>query len=292
MSYLGIINKTKIWATPRIQNKLPTWVFPQHEQKFRAYCIGAPKTGTTSIATIFSKNHRSAHEPEASLVLEKILNYLDGKLDQKGLTQYIKNREIRLRLEMDSSHLNYLILDILLNEFEDAKFILTVRDCYSWLNSLLNHHYPFYQRYGKTKRFENSKWTRYYNHIYKANYFKHAPQEEILRTNNLYTLDGYFSYWANHNQDVISQIPADRLIITTTSNIDQSLPRIEEFLGLPQGTLPLNVKENRRDASSQTNILTQINKDFIEEKANLYCKELMSQFFPDIKRIEDSKIGI
>lgn len=291
MSYLGIINKAKIWATPRIQNQLPTWAFTQHEQKFRAYCIGAPKTGTTSIASIFSQSHRSAHEPEASLILEKILLYISRNLDRKGLTQYIKHRDNRLRLEMDSSHLNYLIIDILLNEFEDAKFILTIRDCYSWLNSLLNHHYPIYHKYGKTKRFINSKWTRYYNYIYKGNYFKHAPQEAILQQNNLYTLDGYFSYWATHNRDVISQIPSDRLIITTTSSIDQNLPKIEQFLGLPQGSLPLNIKENRRDLANQINLLTQIDKDFIEEKANLYCKELMNEFFPDIKKFEDTKIA-
>jgi hypothetical protein len=31
------------------------------------------------------------------------------------------------------------------------------------------------------------------------------------------------------------------------------------------------------------NILSQIDKDFLEKKANFYCKELMDKYFPDVK---------
>jgi hypothetical protein len=36
---------------------LPSWCFPERNLRFKAYCVGAAKTGTTSIHAIFSKQY-------------------------------------------------------------------------------------------------------------------------------------------------------------------------------------------------------------------------------------------
>ena len=104
------------------------------------------KTGTVSIHAIFRKaQYRCGeHEPESRFLINKILTFYNGKIDTNEFTLYVKHRDRRLGLEMDVSHLNYHLLDILVNEFSEAKFILTIRDCYSWLDSFMDQQYRDY----------------------------------------------------------------------------------------------------------------------------------------------------
>lgn len=291
MYHSEFISKLAIWGIPRLQDALPSWAFKAKNLKFRVYCVGAPKTGTTTIGEIFSQQYRSQHEPEASLALAKILAFLEGKSDKNDLIRYLKHRDRRLGLEMDTSHLNYPLIDILLNEYEDAKFILTLRDCYSWLDSLLNHHLPLYRDLGHRREFQNRKWIRYNKHIFKADKFQHTQEEKILSDHYLYTLRGYFSYWAEHNRNVISTIPKEKILIIKTKNINQDLYKIEDFMNISQNSLPRNIYKNVRDSTQKFKLLSKIDRNFLEETANQYCQDLMHQYFPEIRTAQDAGIG-
>jgi len=280
MKVKNFIKRVNNWTVPRFQSKLPLWCFPERNLRFKAYCVGAAKTGTTSIHGAFLQKYRSAHEPESEFLIHKVLAFANGKINKSQLTRYVKHRDRRLALEIDSSHLNYHLLDILVSEFGEAKFILTIRDCYSWIDSLLNHHYHVYSRLRANPRLARNRWVKLYDIDFRANEFKHVKQENILANEGLYTLDGYFSYWREHNSKVLATVPEERLLIVKTPEINQSIQRIEEFLGMTLGTLPNNVRANVR--RKKFNILSQIDKDFLEEKANFHCKELMGKYFPDV----------
>jgi Sulfotransferase domain len=290
MQNLDFINKVTIWATPRLHNAIPSWAFQSPNLRFRAYCVGAPKTGTTTMAMMFRHQYRSSHEPEASLLLEKMLNVIEGKSHRQTLISYLKHRDKRLGLEMDSSHLNYPLLDIFLNQYQDAKFILTIRDCYSWLDSLLNHHFPIYDSLGHRKEFQNRKWIRFYKHLFRAEEFQHTKEEIILSDHHLFTLSGYFSYWAEHNQKVISMIPKEKLLIVRTKELDQDIHRIENFLGLTEGNLTRRIYGNKRNSIEKLNILSKIDRHYLEDKADQYCQDLMRQYFPEISTVQDAGI--
>jgi hypothetical protein len=192
---------------------------------------------------------------------------------------------------MDSSHLNYPLLEFLVTEFPDAKFILTIRDCYSWLDSLLNHHGPLYGPRGKQASFHRTKWIRFYDDLFGAHRFSHGSAEQALADLNLYTLDGYFSYWAKHNRDAITMIPAHRLLIIKTQEIDQNASAIATFLQIPADTLSQNIRGNTRKASQKLHLLSKLEPEFVEEKAQQHCQELMAQFFPEIQNIRDLPLG-
>lgn len=56
---------------------------------------------------------------------------------------------------------------------------------------------------------------------FRPDFFCHPPEENILQENNLYTHDGYLSYWNYHNTKVPDTIPAERLLVIRT---DQMVP--------------------------------------------------------------------
>ncbi|NJO17494.1 MAG: hypothetical protein HC877_17645 [Thioploca sp.] len=283
MKVNNLIRMVNTWAIPRIKDNLPLWCFPKYQLRFKAYCVGLPKTGTTSIHAMFSQNYRSAHEPEGGLVCNRILAYVTGKISKSELTRFVRRRDRRLSLEMDSNNDNYFLLDILVSEFSEAKFILTIRDCYSWLDSFLNHHYLGILYVRANYPFRKNCPMKRYDIIFGIDEFKHTSEEKILVENGLYTLDGYFRYWREHNQQVMAIIPKEKLLIVKTKEINQYIPKIEQFLELTPGSLRDQVRENVRREKQKYHFLSKIDKSFLEERANFYCKELMDKYFPEVK---------
>ena len=271
------------WAPP-IYDQLPSWILPQRSLKFKAYGVGLFKTGTASLYALFIENYRTYHEAEARFLIQKILAFEEGKITREQLIQSVKKRDRRLGLEMDSSSINGHIIDILATEFNTAKFILTIRDCYSWLDSIFNH-YIFiskrYQKWSKWQYWRGQHFIHWESFIYQA-HLKHAKPEQILADHGLYTLDGYLSYWAKHTNQVLTAVPSERLLIIKTLDFNQSISQIEDFLEITSGSLPRNTKINVRKAKDKYNLLSQIDRSFVEEKINLYCRELMDKFFPEV----------
>jgi len=160
-------------------NKLPLF-FARTPRAFHAYCVGTNKSGTHSIANIFSRCYNARHEPEHYFLIDRILAAANGKIDQKAMARYLINRDKRLWLELESSLLTNLLVDILVTEFKQAKFILTIRDCYSWLDSAIN---------SELNRPVTYSWQKWLDFAFKAKQLKHSQAEKILAEHGLYTLD-------------------------------------------------------------------------------------------------------
>jgi hypothetical protein len=244
-----------------------------YPRKFQVYCLGVPRTGTASIAGLFEKKYRARHEPEDLITAEKIVGYFNNSLDKTEMTSFVKKRDTSLWLEMESSHFLYFYLDILIQEFKEAKFILLMRDCYSWLNSYINH------QLGRPLSVKSTFWTKLRDIYFKDN-FKHSKQEHILAEKGLYTLDGYLSQWKTYNQNVISWVPEDRLLIVRTSEIDTQTEKLENFVGIPAHSLDLT-RSHLNVRTKGFDLLSKIDKNFLKEKFDFYCKDLMRIYFPE-----------
>ena len=272
----AIKNLVKPYVIP-IYERIPGWCFPKYQRRFQAYGIGMAKTGTTSLHAIFNLNYRSAHQPEYSRLISKNIAFAHGEIDKKEFTNYIKRRDRRLSLEMDSSHLNGFIIDILVAEFKAAKFILTIRDCYSWLDSLLNHNLSARKIQIDS---QPKNWGRF---IHERDQFKHAKAEQILADKELYTLDGYLSHYKERHNKILQTVPPDRLLIIKTSEINQSIQKMAQFLNIPLESLPVRVRANVRKQEYKYNLLAQLDRDFVREKVKFYCQDWMCQYFPEVK---------
>ncbi len=178
-------------------------------------------------------------------------------------------------LEMNSSLLNGFLLDPLVQRLPDAKFILTIRDCYSWANSFMDQKI-------NTVLAQMHPWRRLWRTVLHPPEFEFSDQESLLRDRELFPLDGYFSYWARHNTHVLSTVPSDRLLVLRTTEISNSLERIADFVGVPVNSLN-SEKTHSFKAPKRHGTLKQLNPDFVKKTAERYCGELMDRFFPGIK---------
>jgi sulfotransferase family protein len=256
-------------------------VGPHRSRRTRLYCVGMGKSGTHSIAAMFSEKVRSEHEPQARELLERA-PWQPGRLGDPELREWLHKRDREMALEVDSSALNFDILDFLLTEFEEARFVLTIRDCYSWCNSLLNHMVRFASEM-------DPLWHPWLDSRCRPDLFRHEPGEQLLKEKGLYTLDGYLSYWARHNQEVLSKVSAERLFAVRTDQIHANAHAIAKFAGLSARSICLDRTHEYQNPTKQQ-LIRELDRDFLEAKVDRHCRPLMTRFFPEIKSLDDAKL--
>lgn len=240
-------------------------------RRFQAYCLGTNKSGTHSIANIFAQNYKSAHEEAHGILINGYLDWQKGKIKEKDFQAILTMHDKYAWLEMDSSHVHIEYVDLLVKSFPKAKFILTIRDCYSWLDSYLNHclNHPLYEC-----------WARLHDWRYNQNRFYYASAEKVLRDTGFSPLASYFSAWAVHNQRALSAIPPERLLILRTSEISKSIDRIAGFLKISAATLDAETTHSFQ-APQKHNLLNKIDSEYIRKQARIHCGTLMAEFFSD-----------
>ncbi len=90
------------------------------------------------MAGIFG-NYRSAHHPDGDIRLPLAMAYLQGEIDNADAQRILERRDRRWRLEMESSALSGILIEPLARACPTKRFILTIRDVYSWCNSWIDH---------------------------------------------------------------------------------------------------------------------------------------------------------
>ena len=241
-------------------------------RRFHAYCVGSVKSGTHSIAAMFGANYRAAHEPESAEFIETILSASQGTLTESECRQFLIQRDLRLWLELEASHLLGYLLPEVLAAFPDARYILTIRDCYSWLDSYINQ---------LVYRNPGTHWQRFSEWRYPMEQRRYAPEEERLKARGLCPLDLYLGLWKEHNEKVLGLVPAERLLILRTHEIPASSRQIADFLGVPAASLDMSCSHSYR-AEGKLHLLRQIERDFLDAKFQQHCQELMNRFFPEM----------
>jgi hypothetical protein len=253
----------------------------QRVRRVQLYGVGIAKSGTHSLAAMFSHNVRANHEPQAAELVDKIIGRRNGDLSEDKFLGWLRERDHKLALEVDSSALNFQLIDVLLREFPNARFVLTVRDAYSWVNSIMNEFFrgPIAAHWKRMRQVS-------YPDKDKVAY---APEENVLKENGLFPLETYFLRWATRNTEVIAKIPSERLFIVRTDQIRKKAFELAGFAGLPHYAIRLERTHEYKNPAKK-DIIRQIDRDFLERKVEQHCRPLMARFFPEIKSLDDAKL--
>lgn len=220
---------------------------------FHAFCVGLPKTGTTSIRAIF-ENYRSAKLRGGGLKA-LVGDVEDGKRTGEDLRSFLLDRDRDEWLEMDASSGNWMVRELLRNLFPSAKFILTVRDCYSWCDSMLN----VLVGHDMGNDFVDSP------HLFRRfmgfDLAMCGSAESVLEHKQT-IFSSLLAQWSEQDKTYLSS-PRDRTLVVRTGDISSSLKRIAEFVGVPSETLMFE-RSHRRRTARKFNILKELDAGFLE----------------------------
>jgi len=191
---------------------------------FQAYGVGLHRSGTLSLSRIFG-NYRSAHEFQMAEVREAMRGAKAGSVTPAQVERLVARRDAAGWLEMDSSGLNYWFLGVLARRFPEAKFVFTVRDCYSWcdsmLDQMLNH---------GDERFPGGRI---------------SPSALLRRPGPV--LGVLLTQWAQ-NEAILRRCPPRRSLVLRVDDLSSSLGRLAGFIGVDPRTLRPECAHSNRSA--------------------------------------------
>ena len=270
----------KLWLA-KLKYPARTLLQPRH---FHAFCIGTLKSGTHSIASIFDSRYRVSHEMLTDYINLFIIDENAGLDIKKKVTNFYKLRDNYLWLELESSYFNYYFIDVLNKEFKDLKYIITIRDPYSWLDSWINHTINRPESKG-------SIWEKALYSIFSPDKYEYGEEEELFRNRGLFPLTSYLNYWANHNKKVLDNTSNMNRIIIKTDQISSSTEKIANFLEIPEQHIKMN-NSHQFKAVKKHEILRSLNSDYLDSLINSICGELVRDYFPDIYNHREKVLGI
>lgn len=222
------------------------------------YCVGLPKTGTHSIANLFSSNYAAAHEPRYLRLIRPLQAKCWGRADPAALRAVLRLRRYRLWLDLESCHVLGQFVPELVETFADARFILPVREPWAWLDSMIDDQFlhlddPGYQ-----------PWWAVYDCYFGPRGQDFPEQESALQQAGLYPLRSYLRYYAQTQRNIIQAVPAERLLVLPTRAIGERLPALARFSGVPLAQLNAQGSHSYR-RSRHSGLLAGIDKAYVAQ---------------------------
>ena len=245
---------------------------------FHAYCVGDAKSGTASMTGMLETHFRSAHEPERSQLLDRVVAYDQGRVSRVRLDAYLGERDDRMRLDFDSSWANYFVMGRLVALFPDARFIQLVRDCYTWVESIVNHLGT--RTIPRDVRQVMDWW-------FKPELYPHTKDDRALEEAGMHSLECYLTRWRNQAVRPSNEIASDRLLIVRTHELSHSFEPIARFLDIHPELID-GARSHWNKGTKVKPILTLVDKSYLEETIARVCQDAMGRFFPEVTCSEDA----
>lgn len=241
-------------------------------RQIHLYGVGLPKSGTASLAHLFS-DYRSSHEPDNREFITHLNLYLRDKLPEYHMRRLLWERDEKFQLEVDSSHFYVYVVELLVGMYPHAKFILTIREPISWLRSFIN------DTYGFDGGDASSVWN-VYRDLRMRTEEPYPIEEKTLADAGLYSLKGYFSYWCMHITRVLNAVPSEQLFVVSTSEFSTKLQELADFVGVPFSSLHCELSHSHK-AVRQLKFVDKLDSAYLARTCLNICSEPLKQWFPD-----------
>ncbi len=214
-------------------------------------------------------SYRAAHEINRERVRAVGARVLTGELDADSarVRAELRRRSMRYHLEVDVAGHMAVFAGPLARLYSDARFVLLIRDCFSWLDSVVDQQLRS-RRGGVRDAYYQAKYLRY------DDAFGH--EETPLRDAGLIPIASRFRGWAESNERVLGAVPPDRLLVVRTEDLDDSVAVLAHFAGVPESTIrPVHANRN----PSPTGLLGTVPAPYVVELARRHCGPIMERYW-------------
>ena len=163
--------------------------------------------------------------------------------------------------------------------FPEAKFIVLIREPYTWLPSVVGH---------LLSRQIPPEVRAFLDWWFKPDQYLHTPDDVALKKRGLYSIDAFLAAWNRHVDACLDSIPAERRLILRTHELDQSHQRFADFLKIPVDSVDAaGGYLNRSTFTESFDAL--VDPAHVEGVVQERCGENMSQVFPEVEDRQDAE---
>lgn len=232
-------------------------------RRIHLVCIGARKTGTSTVAAVFGSAFRSEHEPGLDRIVPTAIRYDRGEMGRDEAIQRLLAHDRRFFLEVESSHPLGAMAGPLCEAWPEARFLVTVREPLSWLRSQYNWEINTGSRL-------REPWLSHHAYFFPRGRV-HPPEEKPLAQRGLRPLSVYLEHYRRRYETIFSEVPPERRLVVQTRALDESLDRIAAFAGVSAGELETAHAKRR---SEDHRVLDRLDSAYVEGLVAEVCGEV------------------
>jgi len=171
--------------------------------------------------------------------------------------------------------------DLIPEVFPESKFIITIRDCMSWLDSIIDQHINHRQG-GQVRRLEDLFYGSRIGH-----------QFDILAERRVYPLENYLDYWVNHHNRVLREAVLSRAIFVRTKKITERARALLEFAGADPAECPEDDHLHAHEAPEKHHSVDEIGRDRVRRHVERRCGDVVQKLvdLPQVDMRFDELVG-
>ena len=238
-------------------------------RKNRIFALGPPKSGTTSIASIFSEYCRADHEAHRPKTVREMHAHFVGEISDEELMGTYRARDKQLMLRVESNCFLAYRPDLLSDTFPDSRFVIAVREPKSWLKSIVDNNINF-------PRNKNEVLTQWH-HVFFGDPERQGTEHDApLASNGLYPLASYLEYWTATYRKCLELVPVESRLVVSTSQISERKPEILTFAGFTTTDDDTSVSHSNK-TKAKHGVLDDVDDGYIDDMVKQHCAELIEQ---------------
>jgi hypothetical protein len=263
-------------------------------RRIHLLCVGAPKTGTHSVAQLFARNFRSEHEPDVERLIDAAVRYLRGGGEDE-IVAFLKARDAAMNLEVESSNPLGPLTPVLLRAFPEARFVITIREPLDWLRSEVNSHvmtvpdspYQVDRGQGSGEPWPGPARAQPWRQL-RFGCDDGSPIEASRRLLELglFSVEGYLGYWTRHYRACMAAVAAGRALVVATHRLTAGAASLATFAGVDPRSLDYTASHSFA-APARSAFLSELDSPQVAEAAERICGALWRTY----QRIEITSSG-
>jgi hypothetical protein len=231
------------------------------------------KTGTSSAAGMFGA-YRSGHEVDAARMKRVAVRARSGDLGPASARWELRRRDLRFRLEVDSAHFLTPFVPQLTDLYPRARFVVLMRDCFSWVDSLLEHWARIAMR-TMERRPERSDLAGISAIPRVVRSWVSVEGQLREGRANAGLAVALLRAWASGYDRLLAEAPPARTLVVRTEDLDAAGPRLAAFSGVDLATLRSGLRWNV--SPSRHGVLANVPPELLVIEAERWCAPLMEQ---------------
>lgn len=236
----------------------------------RVFALGPPKSGTTSIASIFRDYCRADHEAHRPRTVAEMYGHFTGQLSDADLMASYRARDKQLVLDVESNCFLAYRPDLLSKTFPDSRFIIAVREPRAWLTSIVDNNINF-------PRDKNEVLTQWHRVFFGEPRQQGTTHDEPLVASGLYPVATYLKYWTSTYEKCFGLVPENQRIVVGTGQISERAAEMLEFAGFSPQTAVLSASHRNR-TKARHDVLGAVGETHIDNMVSEHCGALVDRY--------------
>lgn len=238
-SALGLMLANLVCGKPAMESK-----------PFHIINLSFPRTGTTSFAKIFDK-YPTTHEFMRTESITALLDWRDKKINDAELMRFLRYRDKLAGHFVDSAAFLFLAPEMLIRTFPDSKFFFSIRDCESWMVSLIDQELAVIDEVRKGKGAIDMSYHDRYARIFSPRYDRSIFYDRSAFLKNAEPiLNDIATFWSTFVISTLEQmlkLPRKQRLIIQLESFDNSLSKMAAFAGVNISDLNLRQTHFNKD---------------------------------------------